>query len=169
MQKSGDQLASLDGDLSVARLAERRGNLKRAKDLYHAVLEYNPGQALAHHRLAVIAAEEGQLEKSLEHFGLAQQNMVVPSSELLGDLGYVEYLMGNFDAARLALEQSLDMDPQNERTLNNLGLVAGMQGKRGESLAYFQQAVGPAEAQACLLYRSPSPRDATLSRMPTSA
>ena len=38
-----------------------------------------------------------------------------------------------------------------------------------EKLTQFYKLDYPANAQTCLLYTSPSPRDATLSRMPSSA
>ncbi len=157
LPKSGDSrmdslIGNLDGDISVARLAERRGNLVRAKEIYHEILRHDPHNGPAHHRLAVISATEGSLKASLEHFQLAQQYMPQPSAELLGDLGYVQYLLGNADAAEVALKRSLELQPTNQRTLNNLGLVTGMRGNTEESLAYFREAVGPAEAKANLAY-----------------
>ena len=48
--------------------------------------------------------------------------------------------------------------------LFNQAQVLLSQGKMQEALAKYSDA-----AKACLLYTSPSPRDATLSRMPSSA
>ena len=143
---------AIDGDLSLGRLAERRGNNKRAKEIFKSVLKVSPENRLANHRLAVIAAKEGQLEKSLNHFRAAQAGAGEDSAELLGDLGYIEYLMGNLQAAENSLSRSLDLDATNTRTLNNLGLVTGMMGKSRESFSYFEQAVGTAEAHANLAY-----------------
>ncbi len=150
--RAANAASHLDGNLSLGRLAERRGNNTRAKEIFKAILKQTPGHRQANHRLAVIAAREGQLEKSLEYFRVAQAGDGQDSAELLGDLGYIEYLMGNLEAAEISLSKSLDIEPTNERTLNNLGLVMGMMGKTRESFSYFEQAVGKAEAHANLAY-----------------
>lgn len=150
--RSAELASHMDGDISLGRLAERRGNNTRAKEIFKSVLKQSPGHRLANHRLAVIAAKEGQLEKSIEFFRAAQAGEGQDSAELLADLGYIEYLMGNLEAAEISLAKSLDLDATNERTLNNLGLVTGMMGKNRESFSYFEQAVGKAEAHANLAY-----------------
>ena len=50
-----------------------------------------------------------------------------------------------------------------------LQLLAGIEQKTAASLAASQAFTVTEAEQACLLYTSPSPRDATLSRMPSSA
>ena len=56
-----------------------------------------------------------------------------------------------------------------------LGLANPKEGMTEEALNYFRDVAIPVYDQvsgllgACLLYTSPSPRDATLSRMPSSA
>ena len=48
-------------------------------------------------------------------------------------------------------------------------LVLSLHGSPGVGKSYFHQILAQALYDACLLYTSPSPRDATLSRMPSSA
>ena len=41
--------------------------------------------------------------------------------------------------------------------------------KFGDHIQFYPRAVSTKDGSSCLLYTSPSPRDATLSRMPSSA
>ena len=47
--------------------------------------------------------------------------------------------------------------------------MAGYISKAGHNVTVFNRTKSKAEKWICLLYTSPSPRDATLSRMPSSA
>ena len=55
----------------------------------------------------------------------------------------------------------------------NKGEFTGLVGPSGSGKTTLLNIIGgldsPTEGQVCLLYTSPSPRDATLSRMPSSA
>ena len=50
-----------------------------------------------------------------------------------------------------------------------MGLIVAYRGSGVVNFAVGAMAMIPAVVYACLLYTSPSPRDATLSRMPSSA
>ena len=52
---------------------------------------------------------------------------------------------------------------------NLMGISAAQLGKLDEAIHALKKAVSIKPDYACLLYTSPSPRDATLSRMPSSA
>ena len=80
---------------------------------------------------------------------------------------------GRFPRTSPILVQDLDGDGFSEIVAAGCNLVywnrGGMRFEKGDFLAH--PITRPAEAGilACLLYTSPSPRDATLSRMPSSA
>lgn len=137
--------------LSLAKLSERHGESTQATQLYQAILRENPQDQSAHHRLAVIAAQEQKLELANQHFeqALACGN---PTPELLTDYAYSHYLQHNLDKAEQAVRQALALEPQNKAAHNNLALILGDKGQFEASLAEFRKVVGEAEAQANLAY-----------------
>ena len=66
---------------------------------------------------------------------------------------------GNLAAARESCKSALGVDDESYEAWTFDGKVAFASG----------DATGALESYNCLLYTSPSPRDATLSRMPSSA
>ena len=83
---------------------------------------------------------------------------------------------GQLSAAMATLSKTLVLARQAQNrqaegtTLNYIGAVYYDLGKTEEALKSYQQAlVIRREVQDCLLYTSPSPRDLSTSRMPSSA
>ena len=78
-------------------------------------------------------------------------------------------------------ETVLQIDPSHREAIFALGIVYSDHGKTDELIRLYRQRISSTEdsgekatlhmyiAETCLLYTSPSPRDATLSRMPSSA
>ena len=54
--------------LSLARLSERHGDPDYAAQMYRVILSENPNNPTAHHRLAVIAAQQQRLDDADRHF-----------------------------------------------------------------------------------------------------
>ena len=64
----------------------------------------------------------------------------------------------------------VDVSPEDIAAHHSGGAKAVFTGDRGTAVAAMTEAYEAwMRAQTCLLYTSPSPRDATLSRMPSSA
>ncbi len=141
--------AVLDSQLSLGRIAERRSDFERAKQIYRKVLDASPNSVEALHRLGVIYAQEGNLDESLASLTLAN---ATPSGDVLADIGYAYYLKGDLAKAEQALRKSLQHDPQNKRAVNNLAIVVGNKGDYDESLALFRRSNPPAKAHANLAY-----------------
>jgi len=78
---------ALDAQLSLARLSERHGDPDAAEKIYQAVLKKDPQNQLAHHRLGVLAAKSGQLDKASEYLDAAAR-LGPPSGPLLNDIGF---------------------------------------------------------------------------------
>jgi len=135
----------------MGRLCERRGETEQARQLYEAYLEKNPPHVLPHHRLGVIAAQQGRFADAEEHF-IAARQLGPAGVELLCDLGYAYYIQHRLPEAEQVLRQALAQDPRHHATSNNLGLVLGEQGRFAESLALFRQVGSEAEAYANLGY-----------------
>ena len=103
------------------------------------------------------------LERQRESFG-GTDPLVANTLDLLGE----KYLNSKkFDDAITRLQESLYIHTENDResedrvrTMILLTRALKLAGRDVES---------DAQMETCLLYTSPSPRDATLSRMPSSA
>ena len=141
----------LDRALSVARLTERQGNLDEAMITYRKILEADPDNVLAHHRVGVVAVKERRFEDARLSFETAMR-LAEPNAELLNDVGYLHYLRQDLPNAEATFRQSLAKDPRNKLARNNLGLALAEQGRFDEALAEFRQVGTEAEAFSNLAY-----------------
>ncbi|MBS0265040.1 MAG: tetratricopeptide repeat protein [Planctomycetes bacterium] len=137
--------------LAMARLSERHGQLKQARDLYESELQKDPNNALIHHRLAVIASREERGEDAFRHFETARQ-LAPHNAQVLSDLGYAYYLRHDLDDAEACLKQAVAADPQYKAARNNLGIVLGVRGKFEEAMAQFRKTGSEAAAYANMGY-----------------
>jgi len=138
-------------ELSMARLQERHGQSAPAAAVYRKVLVADPGNAIAHHRLGVIAARDELYDEAIKHFDAATKDGNT-SAELMADLGYVHYLRKDYDSANRCLLEAVKLNPSYKPARNNLGLVLAKQGKIKESFAQFRKATNDAGAYANLAY-----------------
>ena len=141
----------LDRALSLARLTERQGNLDEAMTTYRKILEADPDNVLAHHRIGAVAVKERRFEDARVSFETAM-GLAEPSAELLNDVGYLHYLRQDLPGAENLFRQSLGKDPRNKHARNNLGLALAEQGRFDEALAEFRQVGTEAEAHSNLAY-----------------
>ncbi len=142
---------NFESPLSLARLNERHGQVESARLVYEAVLRNDPQNALAHHRLGVIAAQRRRFTQAEEHFQRAL-SAGEPTAELLADAGYLAYLQDQLDEAEVKLRQALEVSPTNQTARTNLALVLGEQGRFEECLNEFRRAGDEAQAHANLAY-----------------
>lgn len=142
---------TLESQLAMARLSERHGETRTAEQIYRGVLQQDPRNQLALHRLGVLAGQIGENEKAAEHLEAAAQ-VGPPSSELLNDIGFNLFVMKRLPEAEAAFRQAIAADPQNKAARNNLGLVLGETQRYEESLAEFRRGSSEAEAHANLAY-----------------
>jgi Flp pilus assembly protein TadD len=141
----------LEGQLALARLCERRGENDNAKEFYRALLKKVPRDARVHHRLGVVAVQEGDFAAAEEHFRTAQ-SLAPPTAELLSDIGYCYYLQHKLPEAENVLQEALKLEPTYPAAINNLALVLGREGRFQESLDLFKRTNSEAEAYANLAY-----------------
>ena len=133
-QGSGD----LRDVLRRGHRAEKDGQTKKAKMFYRQALGINPKEALAHHRLAIIADSENDFRTAEEHY-LTALKIKRDDPNLLSDLGYSFLLQNRPDESKYYLQQALKADPSHLRVLNNLGLLHARAGDYDEALAMFRQ------------------------------
>lgn len=143
--------SEIDAQIAMARIAEQSNDYSRSKEIYEDVLKKRPKNASAYHRLGVIAAREERPEKADEYFAKARE-YAPHDPEVLADIGYQHYLQRRLPEAEEVLRAAVEADPKHQRSLNNLGLVLGHQGRFEEALAQFRSGGTEAEAYANLAF-----------------
>lgn len=98
---------------STASNAHQSGDLKKAKALYRQLTIDMPNQAEPFHMLAVIAAENGQLDKSVSYF---EKAIALKPNNPLYKTNYAETLirLDQKEEAKAQLEQAVKLDPNLE-------------------------------------------------------
>jgi len=136
-----------EGQLSFARLAERRGQPEQAKTIYEAFVNLHSDNPLPFHRLGVMAAREGDYEKCDSYLSKAF-HLDESNPDLLADIGYSMYLRGLTADAETFYRRALEFDRDHEAAANNLGMLLAESGRRTESLAMFKRVNDEAKAYA---------------------
>lgn len=137
--------------MSIARLLEKQGNLRRAEELYLELYRKNPRDVRVCNRLAVVASSNGDREKA-ERFFSEGLKVDPDDTQLLADYGYHLYMANEFESAETYLKHAASIRPDDSRILTNLAIVLGYQGKFEESLETFGQVVTKAEAHNNIAY-----------------
>lgn len=95
---------------------------------YHQALAANPGMLDALNALGAAYAESGNLGLARQQFEAALK-LQPESAYTYNNLGFVNYLAGDYPAAVEAYEQALRRDAGNEKARQNLVLAHGRMGK----------------------------------------
>jgi hypothetical protein len=151
--KSGSQKEAL---LRAAE-AEARGDLDASRAAYLQVVESDPNNATAHHRLGVIADMRQDSQTADRHYAQAYAANR-RDADLLCDMGYSLFLRNRFDDSERRLKEALEVNPYHRASLSNLGLLYGKQGKYDQALAMFRQAGTESEAQRNIAQLFPNGR-----------
>lgn len=140
VRHSADQAAATYYQLG--KYHQERGNLDLARAAYAYSVELDGRQLEARNALAAIHAQQGRLEDA--KVLLLQLVTDYPAvAHPYNNLGYVQYLQGNYDAAVSTLQRALVLDSENPRTRNNLQAAKVELAKLGERPA-IAQASAPA-------------------------
>ncbi len=120
--KIRDAADSADGYYALGRELQRSGKFDDAERAYRLALEMDSNHIDARNGLAAVSVNRGDLDLALSILqGLVANHPDQP--HLLTNLGYAHYLKGNYFDARVALEQSVTLDPANQRTRDKLKAV----------------------------------------------
>jgi hypothetical protein len=154
VRHSADQTAATYYQLG--KYHQERGNVDLARAAYAYSVELDGRQLEARNALAAIHAQQGRLEDA--KVLLLQLVADYPAvAHPYNNLGYVQYLQGNYDAAVSTLQRALVLDSENPRTRNNLQAAKVELAKLGERPAIARasapaaintQGVLPAETAA---------------------
>ncbi|MCH7687530.1 MAG: tetratricopeptide repeat protein, partial [Planctomycetes bacterium] len=133
----GKGLSSVSGHLQSGYQAEAASRWNQAKMFYRRVLDAEPDNPLAHHRLAIIADKQSDFHKAEEHYLTAlRANRNDP--DLLSDLGYSFLLQNRQEESENYLRRALRANPSHSRAINNLGLLYSRRGDYDGALAMFK-------------------------------
>ena len=145
---ANDQFAA---QFNVAKLREQEGDYHVARKLYQELLKLNPEHAGTHHRLGIVEIRLGEAEKGLDHLRRAEaaapENMAI-----LNDLGFACITTGRPELAQQVLMTALEINPRDERAINNLAMAYGLTGQFDKAFATFRRKLDEAEALSNLGY-----------------
>jgi tetratricopeptide (TPR) repeat protein/YHS domain-containing protein len=136
-----------DSQYQAARQAEVNGQLVQARDLYAALLRQSPQNVDYAHRMAVVCTRLGDHKTATGHFEHARK-LAPHDAALLADMGYAAFLQHEYVRAETLLRESVQLDPNDQRAVNNLAMAIGFQGREEESLQTFRRV--NAEPQALI-------------------
>jgi Tfp pilus assembly protein PilF len=136
---------------SVARLHEKQGNLRKAEELYLALHDKKPKNAVYAHRLGNVYTRLGDTELAETYYKKALE-LDPKNATVLSDMGYAALLRNDLEAAEDYLSQALDYRPNDPLATNNLAMAIGLQGRTDEALRLFRRVNGEADAYANMGY-----------------
>lgn len=135
----------------MARNAEQRGQFLKAEQTYRVMLQRNPNNATVLNRMGIVCSKMGRHHTATKY--LMEAVKAQPdNSKFLTDLGYSLYLQNDLPAAEIALEESIKRDPGSKRSINNLSLVLGHQGRMDEAYQVARSVLSADEAHANIGY-----------------
>lgn len=128
-----------------ARLLEQQNELVRAEQLYQGLARRHPNRYEVHQRLGVIAQKRGNKDESLAHLRRAK-DLSPLNTDVLGDLGYAEYLAGNYPQAVDTFRQAQELNPNHPRIQANLAMTLVASGDPNTAHRLFRQNSSDADA-----------------------
>jgi Tfp pilus assembly protein PilF len=134
----------IDIQSSIARTMEQRGDLKAARAAWSQLLERDQQNTQAAWRLAVVTDRLGHFDKS-ETFYRRAVKSDPQNVELLCDYGYSLYLQQRWAESGRLLERAAELEPENPRVQNNLGLLYASTERLQEASVAFRRAGCTAE------------------------
>jgi Tfp pilus assembly protein PilF len=142
---------NIQTQFDIARLHEHQKNLIQAREMYLKILDHNPQNVQAYHRLGVVWTRLGKPDEAMLYYQRAVE-LDPDNSDLLSDFGYALFLNDDSETAVEALEQALALDPNHKRSIGNLAMVRGYQGHFKKCLSLFREVVPESKAYANLAY-----------------
>ncbi len=120
--KPNTRQAQIDLAIVSAEQHEAKQELREAMKKYQDVLELDKKNALAHHRIALIACQLSANKQAQEHFEAALK-LAPKDTDLAADYAYWLYLNGQDDQALAITNEGLRRKPDSERFHGIHGLL----------------------------------------------
>jgi Tfp pilus assembly protein PilF len=139
--------AAIDEKLSRGHRETAAKHYEQAEICYRGVLELEPDNPIANHRLAVLADRRSDFAASEKCYLIALKRQ--PNDpDLLSDLGYSYLLQGRPTESERCLFAALRANPLHQKARDNLGLLYAKQGDRERAFEMVKRSVGGAEARS---------------------
>jgi Flp pilus assembly protein TadD len=133
-------------NLNLGHREAALNRLEQAAAYYRRVLEIQPDNAVANHRLAVIADKQHDYARA-EHYYLTALHREPRDADLLSDLGYSYMLQGRRGESERCLTAATQLDPSHGKALHNLSLLYAANGDYDRSFDALRRAVGDSQAR----------------------
>lgn len=140
---------SADVCMATAKELEGKGFHREAIAVYERALTFEPNRKGIMHRLARLHARTGDATVARELFETAAAE-APQDVNVLNDFGYFLFEQEDLESAEAKLRHALDLAPDDQRCRANLALTLAAAERFQESLALFEQVVGPAAARSNL-------------------
>jgi len=121
-----------------------------------------------HMQAGVEAHKQGNFDLAIAEFRKATETDPNLAEAFL-DLGEEFMQTRDYGAAIAPLKRALELNPNLDAAHLQLGYALLSEGYAGEAIPHLERANALEALGICLLYTSPSPRDLSTSRMPSSA
>lgn len=137
--------SSLSADLAAAREYEKQGFLTEAAVAYRELHQRDPDNPQYLHRLAVIETRQGKYEEADGHY---QQALALDpeNATLRSDMGYSAFLAQDLAASEEHLRAAVQLRPDDQRAIGNLGTTLAYAGQFEEAIACFRQVMPEGQA-----------------------
>ena len=122
-----------------AREMERGGQTTAALERYVQIAEAKPNQPAVWQRMAVAYDKVGHRQYATYCYDRAIE-LDPMNADIWCDLGYGQFLHGDFESAQGSFRRALDINPNLERAHNNLGLAMAKLGDASSAVEHFRMA-----------------------------
>ena len=151
-----------DGPVNAARARLQEGDVDAAIPLLEQALALEPDLARAHFFLGTALRALGRYEEALRHLAVAR-DQYPRDRVVLGQIGRLQFLDRQYDAAVATYESVLEIDPEDVSAHYNLMLAQQGAGNREEAMrerALYERFKADEAAQAITgAFRRASPED----------
>ncbi len=125
---------------NLAAATHKQGEYEAAEQLYRHALSLDPAHQPSYHGLASLMLDNGrgdEAEQLLASWAGSQPYLAEPHVEL----AWLQRSQGDIGSAEQSLRQALQINPQHERAIAQLGQVFEDQGRGEEALTMYQRSL----------------------------